>query len=585
MKKSIRVQIIMFLLVSFVVLFIRLDSKKLELNEDEIEFLNNHKEIYLAPDPNFAPIEFFDEKGNFSGINSDYINWINQNTDLKIVIKKYENWDQIIEDIKNKKIDMLSGVVRSKKREEFLKFTDTYIEMPNVIITRDSFENFSMDNIENMSIAVVESYFSEDLLEEKYPNKNLIKVDRVIDGIKLVSFGQVDSYVGSLGAISYYLEEVGISNIKIVGEFEESFAFNFAVRDDYPELKSILDKIIDIMPEKEKKYILRKWISLYPKTPITEETFFTNIIIIIVVLLAIVVLSFIWNYILKKEVDKKTQIIKKLNRSEKDKLELLVYEKTKELEKANKELVESEKIALIGRLVAGVAHEVNTPLGVSLTATTHIINKNKKYKKKLDDGSLTKNDLLEYMKSIEESTEILNINLDKAADLIKNFKKVAVNQSINEKIDFNVYEYIDSIILSLGYKFKKNNYVIDIDCPKNINIYNHPGFFSQILTNFIMNSINHGFIGNEGSIKIKVREIGDKLEIQYLDDGVGIDKKHIDNIFEPFFTTSRDKGGSGLGLNIVYNIVNTKLNGSIEVESEKGKGVKFKIVIPINNVN
>jgi len=581
MRKKLKLIIPMLLLIIVFILLLKYHSNKIVFTAEEKAFIKNHPEIALAPDPNFAPIEFFNDEGIFNGISSDYVQWINDNTELNIVIKTYDSWDQIIQAIKSKKIDMLSGVVPTEEREKFLNFSEAFIELPTVIITRKNFIDFQMTDIENMSLAVVDSYFTDDFLSEKYPNKNIVKVKTVLDGIKLVSFGQVDAYVESLGAISYYLEESGISNIKVAGEFEESSSYHFAVRDDYEILISILNKAIEKIPENEKADIFRKWVTLYPESTIINQELFITILIITGILVLISILSFTWNYTLKKEVARKASIIEKLNKNEKRKLKKIVKEKTEELEQTNKELLVAERIALVGRLVSGVAHEVNTPLGVAITAATHLKNKNSKLNQKLVDGTLTKYDLELYISSVEETTDILNLNLEKAGALIKNFKKIAVNQNIDEKTDFNLSEHIDSTILSLNYKLKKTNCNIQVICPKNINIYSHPGFFSQILTNFIMNSINHGFVKDKGNITIVAKIVDEKLLLEYSDDGSGIEEQHLDKIFEPFFTTTRNKGGSGLGLNIVYNIVTSKLKGTIDVSSSIGKGVKFSIQIPI----
>lgn len=276
--------------------------------------------------------------------------------------------------------------------------------------------------------------------------------------------------------------------------------------------------------------------------------------------------------------------INQMSKNEKIRLEKEVEKRTKALEIAKNELLEQEKLASLGSLVSGVAHEINTPLGISVTSASYIKKINNELLEEIDSGKLSKEGFLRKIGKINETIETLDINLARASDLIKNFKKISINQSKGDEIDFKIIEYLDAVITSLKYEFKNTNYKIHIDCDKDLKVKSYPGVFSQIFTNFLMNSKIHGFKGlDEGDIYIDIKKEKNKLLIEYSDNGVGISEDDIKEIFDPFFTTNRENGGSGLGLSIVYNLVTGKLGGKIKCISSKETGTTFKIEINLDD--
>jgi signal transduction histidine kinase len=268
-------------------------------------------------------------------------------------------------------------------------------------------------------------------------------------------------------------------------------------------------------------------------------------------------------------------------------MEKKIAERTKELQESLKNLkytqdslIKSEHLAELGRLVAGVAHEVNTPIGNSITVFSFLQQKTIEFEILFTNEKLTKNELTSYIEAAKESVEILGMNLVRASELIKSFKMIAVDQNAELKRNFNIKEYIGNILLSLQPKLNNTKHNIILDCPDNLVIYSYPGSFSQVMTNLITNTLLHAFDGIEaGTIKIKCMREEDKLLLIYSDNGVGIEKETLPKIFDPFFTTKRSKGGSGLGLSVVYNIVTQKLNGKITCESVPGELTTFTVTI------
>lgn len=278
----------------------------------------------------------------------------------------------------------------------------------------------------------------------------------------------------------------------------------------------------------------------------------------------------------------KQEEIELIHKTETQRMNKIIDEKTKNLESAMKELLEREKMASLGELVSGVAHEINTPLGVAVSASSLMEVNNESFKKELMQGNISKSGLIDYIESIDETTSILNSNLYRASELVKSFKEVAVNQSIEEKSKFNLREYIDSILLSLKHEYKNKNIDFEIDFPADLVIDSYSGAISQIFTNLIMNSLVHGFRDRKsGKITISALKNNEKLMINYKDNGLGMSKDVQKHVFEPFYTTNRGEGGSGLGMNIVYNLVTAKLNGKISCISEIGIGTEFVIEIKL----
>ncbi len=252
--------------------------------------------------------------------------------------------------------------------------------------------------------------------------------------------------------------------------------------------------------------------------------------------------------------------------------ELLSRVKTQlKIRKLSYNLIQSEKMALLGSLVAGVAHEINTPIGICVTASSTL---NKRVDEFLNSENIEQSKV-----HIKELNSLILSNLSRASELIKSFKQVAVDQSSEKKRVINLAEYLQELINTLKPQYKKQKHNLELICDKNIQIEVYAGAFGQVITNLVINSINHGFKDLiEKNISIEVIDKEDFLEIIYKDDGVGIAKENISKIFEPFFTTSKE--GSGLGLSIVYNIVTQKLKGTISVDSVLNNGVKFSIKIP-----
>ncbi len=257
--------------------------------------------------------------------------------------------------------------------------------------------------------------------------------------------------------------------------------------------------------------------------------------------------------------------------------------KIEELTRAHDELVQSEKMASLGRLVAGFAHELNTPIGVAVGTASTLQNKAKFITELLEQEEVDEDDLVSALETIDQAATLTLSNLRRASRLVSSFKRTAVDQTSEDVRQFDVKFTIEDVIHTLHNQFKRTAIEIQLDCPKDLLIYSIPGSLEQVVTNLMMNSLVHGFEDGKqaGHILILVRLEEARLHIEYFDTGKGIAPDALEKIFEPFFTTHRAHGGSGLGMYISYNIVTSQLNGTMTCESTIGKGVSFQIEFPV----
>ena len=292
--------------------------------------------------------------------------------------------------------------------------------------------------------------------------------------------------------------------------------------------------------------------------------------------LGLTITEAIRSYYRDRELEQKNRELTETNNN----LEAIVQERTGELVKAREHLMDAEKMAALGRLVAGVAHEINTPAGLAVTSASYLQQKTEDILKLFKEERIKKSDLEDYLAISNEASSIILNNLNRLWELIKSFKQIAVDQSSEQKRKFRVKEYMENILLSLKPRLKETKHSIKINCSDDLYIISYPGAISQILANLLVNSLVHAYDnGDEGNIvmsfSIDSRKGNRRAVLTYSDDGKGIKEEFLSRIFEPFFTTRRGKGGTGLGLNIVYNIVTQKLRGTIGCLSKLGEGTTF----------
>jgi PAS domain S-box-containing protein len=245
-------------------------------------------------------------------------------------------------------------------------------------------------------------------------------------------------------------------------------------------------------------------------------------------------------------------------------------------------LIEVEKLAALGRLVAGVAHEVNTPIGTSLTVASSLERRTAAFAAEVAQGNLKRSSLIDFVETTRQASSQLVANLCHAAELIQSFKQVATDRNHSDQRIFDLGDLTEQVAVSLRPGLGKQNLILNVTCQPDLMMNSYPGPYGQLLTNLFLNSVTHAFPDGEGgTIDIKVQAAGsDAVDIHFSDDGCGMNPDVRRKAFDPFFTTRRHQGSTGLGLHIVHTIVTNYLGGRLDLDSKPGKGTKIHLVLP-----
>lgn len=560
-------------------------DKKLVFTKKEKMYIRNHPIITFS-EVNWQPLSIIkDEK--FSGLFDDYMKVIEQKSGLEFKYIKADSVSDMMNKFKNNTTDIIPGIGNVAKSLKLGLVSNEFINFNYAIITNKdaSFVN-GLKDLTGKIVAVPKGYSSYNMIKIDYPHINIIPTKDINESLTLVSQGKAYSFVGHM-AVSIFNIKNKFPELKIAGITQEKFQHHFLVQKSQSELLSIINKVISSISHKQKDDIKAKWIKTKISTAVDYSVIYK--LVAIFTLIIIIVLIFTKKLLnAKKEIERTNE---KLNQSintlvnTQDELEDSNHELEISLENlklTQNQLVESEKMAGLGGLVAGVAHEINTPVGIGLTGITHFLQITEEIKKDYESDNMTQEAFESYLNVSEDLANQINLNLKRMAHLVRSFKQVAVDQTSEERRTFNLKEYIDEVLLSITNITKKTKLDIVVKGEDSLIINSYPGAFSQIISNLIINSIRHAYKDKEeGTILIDVIQDNDIVKLIYKDDGRGISKKNLEKIFDPFFTTNREKGGTGLGLNVIYNIVNNMLKGTISCTSEEGSGTEFIITISL----
>ncbi len=312
-----------------------------------------------------------------------------------------------------------------------------------------------------------------------------------------------------------------------------------------------------------------------------KHRFFSNATLIsfLVLLVAIVLINLrrfreqrlLLNF-LEDEVQQRTEQLHKQNDELRDVID--------HLNEAREQLVESEKMSALGRMVAGFAHEINTPIGIGVTAASSISSQSRKLQKEQEQGTLSVETFSSGLERMHEGADLILKNMERAAELVTSFKQIAVDQSIEQRRQIDLHDYLDEVIISIKPRFKHQNIRIDNRVPAQQLIEINPGAIAQVITNLIVNACMHAFDESGGEILIESIEQPEYFELHFRDNGRGMSAEVLNNIYAPFFTTKRNRGGTGLGMHIVHNLITDKLGGTINCVSAPNQGTHFTLTLP-----
>jgi len=507
------------------------------LSEQEKQWLSEHPSINLAPDPEFLPIEFIDKKGNYKGIAADYIHLLEKKLNVKFNILSLKNWDDVLQKTKERKNDMWGAATPTPQRIEYMLFTKPFIELPAVILVRKGVDKLlnNIDDLEGMRVAVLSGYGVHDYLSNKHPNLELNPIPDIQTGLKKVSFGLVDAMVVNVALATYYIEEGGITNLRIGGDSGFIYKWGLASRKDWPILNSILEKgLAQINPE-ERKQIYRKWAGVKLEGLVSLK----NILMIFfgVLILFGIGIILIWNKTLVKKV------------------------KIRTAELAEARNVAEEANAAKSIFLANMSHEIRTPMNAVLG-----------YAQILERKSDLNQESKVFVKNILNSgNHLLNL-IDEILDLSKiEAGKMELNLS-----DFDLNDLVREMSNMFEFRCdaKSLDWVNEAYQNDPIWVIGDETKLRQVLINLLGNAVK---FADSGEVKLRmISEPYNHYRFEAIDTGKGISNEAQKNLFDTFMQGKEGikKGGTGLGLAISLKQVEL-MGGTLQVESELGKGSKF----------
>jgi len=518
--------------------------------EDELVFIEEHPEIRLGVDPGFVPFEFIDENGEHKGIAADYLSLISEKTGLRFDVAKGLTWPEAYERALSGEIDVLPAIGKTAEREKNFLFSEPYYYYKRVIVTRDTDTEISgIDDLEGSAVAVQRNSSHHSYLLS-YPNINLSLYDSVEAALTAVSTGAEKAFIGNLATTNYLIRTNGLTNLRFVSfEAEKQQALYFAVRKDWPELVSILNKALDSISESEKQAINKTWVAL--DTDIDYGPVIRILSIVGALIAVILFVSFFWIVRLRKEI--------RLNRQ----IQL-------DLEKAKREADEANEFK--SSFMARISHEIRTPLN-AITGMSYLLKKT--------EISLTQSMYIDRI--TQAATNMLSIIND-----ILDFSKIEAGKTELDITSFCMDQVIRDVVNIISYKIDEQE--IGFRLSKDPLVPNWFFGDSKRIEQVLLNVLNNAAkFTNKGEVSFDIRLLAkenDKYHISFTvkDTGIGMTEEQVNKLFNPYeqgdSSITRRFGGSGLGLSIVKNLVDM-MGGEIKVFSTPGEGSTFIINLPL----
>jgi signal transduction histidine kinase/ABC-type nitrate/sulfonate/bicarbonate transport system substrate-binding protein/CheY-like chemotaxis protein len=520
--------------------FIFRKNVNINLTKEQRDYLKNKKEIKICVDPNWMPIEAIDKNGNYVGINKDYVELFEEKLSTKFNILNTQSWSQTVKFAKQRKCDAISLMMKTKQREKYFLFTSPYLKMPIVIATKDSVSFIDdITSLKDKKIGIPEDYATYELIKNKYPNLNIVKVKNIDDGLHKLINGDIFAYVGSLANIAYKIEQNHLKSIKISGKLDITWNLGLAIQNDNYMLFNILQKAVNSITTQEHKKVLNKWSSLEYEAK-TDYTLIAKIVVTFGAILAILFAMYL-----------KTKQLKD------------------ELEIAKNKAEENTKLK--SQFLANMSHEIRTPIN-GIIGMSYLLKNTQ-----LDENQKT------YISNIDKSSKLL---LSIVNDIL-DFSQIEANKMSLHNIEFNLKDTIKEIINKIKPKADEKNIEININLDDNIveEYYADKQKLSQVLTNLLNNSVK---FTTKGQIDINVKKLEkNRYEFSIKDTGIGINKDKQEKLFQAFSqadsSITREFGGTGLGLIISKELVQL-MDGEIKFKSEENIGTMFTFDVYLEEI-
>jgi signal transduction histidine kinase len=526
------------------------------LSTAEKAWLADHPVVRFVSDPNYAPIEFLDAEGRHVGIGADYLRLVGARLGVDFTLVPVKDWNDALAKVRNHDADMLAVAADTDLRREYLSFTTPHIIIPAVIITaRPDLDAIPLAEMaRTLTVAVVGGGFSEERVLTLNPNADVVTTPDIQTALQTVSFGLADVMLGDLFTASYFIGQNNITNLRVVLQVEPTIALSMGVRKDWPMLRNLLDKALASLTEAEKQTIKDDWVRLTPMSWWRNPTYRTAALTVLTALLAIIVTTLAWNRILAHQVRARTEA----------------------LEDAHLQLIQAAKLESIGRLAAGVAHEVKNPLAILQMGMDYLA-------ADLPQDSDARPVIADMEDAIQRADTVVKGLLDFSRDRKLDTHPTDLNEVLRDSLKLVRHELT-----------QHNIAVTEALAPKLPAIHADPNKLKQVFINLFMNAVQA--MGHNGQLMVssklgRVRQFADLpanakarfaagervIRIDVQDTGPGVDPAKLATVFDPFVTTKPVGQGTGLGLSVSRTIVDLH-EGTISLRNRDGGGASLVLI-------
>ncbi len=547
------------------------------LTPQEKAWIREHPTIRIGIDPEFAPFEFIGPEGAYNGIASDYLNILKQRLDLDVELMKNLTWKEAVEKAQNREIDLLPCVGITQERKQFLKFSKPYISFHRAIITRtDTAFLTGLSDIESMKVAIQRNTSHEGYLREHTSIEPLL-YDTLQKALLAVSNGQAQAFVGNIASTTYWIRKLNLTNLKVAAPVtQDTQTLHFAVREDWPELVSIINKGLSSVTPEEENHIRNRWINIEYKPGIAPRVVWGYLLQISGLALVILMVILVWNYKLKKEIQKRIEIDKKLS-------------------EANKNLKKLDQLKSM--FIASMSHELRTPLN-SIIGFTGVIVQGM-------TGPLNDKQKDHLTRVYNSARHLLSLITD-----VIDISKIEAGRIDVYPEDLLLSEIVDEAVINIEPQLKAKQLKLLQYIPRDLKLHTDRKRLLQCIINYLSNAVKFtetgsititaGRCGSRPSGEISQRPTegisesncsdnpDERMEILVTDTGIGIPERDHPRLFEAFERLDSHlrikSGGTGLGLYLTRKLVTEILGGDIVFQSEEGRGSTFGFVIPITLV-
>jgi signal transduction histidine kinase len=530
------------------------------LTAEERAWLEKHPVIRLAPDPEFKPIEYFDQNGQYQGMAADHIRLLEKKLGITITIVQEKNWDEVLRKFKGGSIELLGAVVPTQKRSEFMLFSTPLFDVPGAIFTRKgSDETFnSVAALKKIPTAVVSNYTAHDILRNDHPDIPLVVVPDTISGLNSLSFGMAEAFVENVATASHYLHESAITNIRIAGTTDFKYRWSLGIRKDLPQLQEILDKGLAAITLEERQQINQRWIPLVPSGWVIQPRTLLTIVALLACMIAV-----IWNQSLIREIKERKKVEQELAVIN-ETLEKRVAEAVEKCRVNDRIMFHQSRMAAMGEMIHSIAHQWRQPLNnIAIYVQTLELEHNA--------GELDGEQLHRNVSEIMDIIKFMSSTIDDFRTFFRQDKS---------KQPFLVSETVRKALTYMTAKLRQHNVHVETQLLEDSELNGFASQYIQVLLNIISNAVD-ALVKNQKvkpRIIIRIERQEDRSLVTVSDNAGGVPQELINHIFEPYFTTKDSDGGTGIGLYMAQNIIVNSMQGTLQVENND-EGAEFRIMV------